>query len=126
LNVNFTGGDAAYDEPGNTISRGGVTKVIGWDPVAGKEVWSASRPSGASVGMQATAGNLVFTGNPVTQEMLAFRADSGEQVWSYPVQAGISAGSISYALDGEQYIAQVVGGQSSGGYYAPTYARLLV
>src|SRR5690606_3775807 len=29
-------------------------------------------------------------------------------------------------LDGEQYIAQVVGGQSPGGYYAPTHARLLV
>lgn len=126
LNVNFTGGDAAYDEPGNTIPRGGVTKVIAWDPVAGREIWSSSRPSGASVGMLATAGNLVFTGNPVTQEMLAFRADNGEQMWSYPIQAGISAGAISYELDGEQYVAQVVGGQSPGGYYAPTHARLLV
>ena len=76
--------------------------------------------------MQVTAGNVLFTGNPVTQEMLAFRADTGEQIWSYNVQAGISPGSISYEVDGEQYVAQVVGGQSRNGYYAPTYARLLV
>jgi len=126
LNVNFTGGDAAYDEPGNTIPRGGSTKVLAWDPVLAREVWSSERPTGASVGMQVTAGNVLFTGNPVTQELLAFRADNGEQIWSYRIQAGISAGSISYALDGEQYLAQVVGGQSPGGYYAPTYARLLV
>ncbi len=126
LNVNFTGGDAAYDEPGNTIQRGGKTKVIAWDPVQAKPVWTSERDTGASVGMQVTAGNVLFTGNPVTREMLAFKADTGEQVWSYPVQAGISAGSISYELDGEQYVAQVVGGQSPGGYYAPTYARLLV
>ncbi|MEY4641929.1 MAG: hypothetical protein RLZZ227_1923 [Pseudomonadota bacterium] len=126
LNVDFFGGDAAYDDPDNKIPRGGETKVIAWDPVRGEQVWAATRASGASVGMLATAGNLVFTGNPGEQIMQAFRADNGEQVWSYPIQAGISAGSISYELDGEQYIAQVVGGQSPGGYYAPTYARLLV
>jgi PQQ-dependent dehydrogenase (methanol/ethanol family) len=126
LAVDFTGGDAAYDAPGNTIPRGGETKVIAWDPVRGEAVWSSSRPTGSSVGILATAGGLVFTGNPVEQEMLALRADTGEQIWSYPVQAGISAGAISYELDGEQYIAQVVGGQAQGGYYAPTYARLLV
>jgi mono/diheme cytochrome c family protein len=58
--------------------------------------------------------------------MIALRADNGEQVWSYPIQASVSAGSISYELDGEQYIAQVVGGSSAQGYYAPTYARILV
>ena len=126
LNVDFFGGDAAYDAPGNTIPRGGETKVLAWDPVRGEQVWAASRPSGGSVGMLATAGNLVFTGNPSEQLMQAFRADNGEQVWSYPIQAGISAGAIAYELDGEQFLAQVVGGQSPGGYYAPTYARLLV
>ena len=126
LFVDFTGGDKAYDEPGNKIPRGGVTKVIAWDPVQGKEVWSSSRPTGAAAGLHVTAGNLVFTGNPVTREMIALKADTGEQVWAYPVQAGIAAGSISYEVDGEQYVAQVVGGSAPGGYYAPTYARLLV
>ncbi len=126
LAVDFTGGDAAYDAPGNTIARGGVTKLIAWDPVQGKEVWSSSRPTGSSVGTLATAGGLVFSGNPVMQEMLAFRADTGEQVWSYPIQAGITAGSVSFELDSEQYIAQVVGGNSQNGYYAPTHARILV
>ncbi len=120
------GAAALYDAPGNTVSRNSQTKVIAWDPVNAKEVWSASRPTGGSVGMLATAGNLVFTGNPATQELLALRADNGEQVWSYPIQASVSAGSIAYELDGQQYLAQVVGGNSPQGYYAPTNARLLV
>jgi quinohemoprotein ethanol dehydrogenase len=125
LNVDFTGGEKAYDEPGNTIKPGGETKVVAWDPVLGKEVWKAV-VSGASVGMLATAGNVLFTGDSGKQAMIALRADTGEQLWSFPVQAGIAAGAISYELDGEQYVAQVVGGQSRGGYYAPSYARLLV
>lgn len=125
LFVDFFGGDAAYDEPGNTIPRGNSTKVIAWDPVRGEEVWRVER-NGGSAGTLATAGDLVFTGDSGNQELWALDADSGEQLWSYPVQAGISAAPISYALDGEQYIAQVVGGGGRGGYYAPTYARLLV
>ena len=126
LNVDFTGGDAAYDDPANTIPRGGPTKLIAWDPVRGEEVWALVRNGGAPVGALATAGNLVFSGDPAAQLMQAFRADTGEELWSYPIQAGISAGAMSYMLNGEQYIAQVVGGQSRDGYYAPTYARLLV
>ncbi|MES2626208.1 MAG: PQQ-dependent dehydrogenase, methanol/ethanol family [Pseudomonadota bacterium] len=126
LGVDFTDGDAAYDDPANTVPKGSITKLIAWDPVRGEEVWNSSRPRGAAAGTLATAGGLVFTGNPASQELLAFRADNGEQVWSYPIQAGVSAGAITFELDGEQYLAQVVGGNSPDGYYAPTYARLLV
>jgi mono/diheme cytochrome c family protein len=125
LFVDFVGGDKAYDEPGNKIPRGGDTKVMAWDPVQAREVWSLVT-GGATVGMMATAGNVLFTGNSAKREMIALKADTGEQIWSYPVQAGIAAGSISYEVDGEQYVAQVVGGPSLNGYYAPTYARLLV
>lgn len=125
LQVNFVGGDAAYDEPGNTIARSGPTRFIAWDPVRGEEVW-AHETQGASVGALATAGGLIFTGNSGAREMLALDAESGEALWSFPTQAGVAAGAISYELDGEQYIAQVVGGSAPGGYYAPTYARLLV
>ncbi len=125
LNVNFTGGDKAYDEPGNKIPRGGDTRILAWDPVQAKAVWSVTT-AGSAVGMQVTASNVLFSGNGAKRELQAFKADTGEQIWSYPVQAGIAAGSMSYEIDGEQYLAQVVGGGGPGGYYAPTYARLLV
>jgi quinohemoprotein ethanol dehydrogenase len=125
LQVSFMGGDSAYDEPTNKIPRGGDTKLLAWDPVRGQEVWSTT-VGGNSVGVLATAGNLVFSGNGATRELMAFDATSGEVLWAFDAQAGVAAGAISYELDGEQYIAQVVGGASFNGYYAPTYARLLV
>ncbi|MDT8398798.1 MAG: PQQ-dependent dehydrogenase, methanol/ethanol family [Pseudomonadales bacterium] len=126
LGVNYFGGDEAYDDPDNTIERGGATKLIAWDPIRGEEVWSVSRDSGNASGILSTAGGLVFQGNPVTEELVAYDAGTGEQLWSHDIGASVSAGAISYELDGEQYIAQVVGGGGRGGYYAPTYARVLV
>jgi quinohemoprotein ethanol dehydrogenase len=59
----------------------------------------------------------------------AFRADTGEKLWTAETQAQITGGSASYEIDGVQYVATVAGGQAgfgTGGYYAPNYARLLV
>ena len=75
-----------------------------------------------------TAGNLVFQGN-AQHNFNAYKADTGEKVWSADTQAGITGGPASYAIDGVQYIAVVAAGQSGfggGGYWAPNYARLLV
>src|SRR5690606_3551792 len=41
------------------------------------------------------------------------------------IQSGSVGGPVSYAIDGEQYIA-TVSGQATGSYWAPNYARLLV
>jgi len=125
LQVAFTGGDAAYDDPANTIPRGGPTKLIAWDPLKGEMVWE-HQVSGGFSGTLATAGNLVFSGNGGERELLAVNAETGGLLWSFPAQAGVATAPISYELDGEQYLAQVVGGGGRGGYYAPTYARLLV
>ena len=37
------------------------------------------------------------------------RADTGEQLWSAPTQTGIIAPPVSYTVDGEQYVAVMVG-----------------
>src|SRR5690606_17548809 len=63
-------------------------------------------------------------GEPV---LAAFRADTGDKLWSAKTQATIVGGSASYEIDGEQYVAVVAGqGSGRGGYWAPNYARLLV
>ena len=36
------------------------------------------------------------------------------------------AAPITYELDGQQYVAASVGGNTLGGYYAPNYSRMLV
>ncbi len=100
--------------------------LVAWDPVNQKEAWRQVEGT-SRAGTMTTAGNLVFQGN-AQHNFNAYRADTGEKVWTTDVQAGITGGPASYAIDGEQYVAVVAAGQSGfgGGYWAPNYARLLV
>ncbi|HXC60542.1 MAG TPA: PQQ-dependent dehydrogenase, methanol/ethanol family [Steroidobacteraceae bacterium] len=99
--------------------------LLAWDPVQKKEAWRAPLGSGRSGGALSTAGGLVFAGNSENQ-FAAYRADTGAKLWSTDTQTGTMAGPISYALEGEQYVAVVAGFRQTGNYYAPNYSRLLV
>jgi quinohemoprotein ethanol dehydrogenase len=82
--------------------------LTAWDPVKQREVWRAERPGPVNGGTLSTAGNLVFEGTGYGQ-FEAFRADTGEKLWSVPTESGMTAGPISYSVNGEQYIAVLVG-----------------
>lgn len=105
--------------------EGGGSYLLAWDPVKKEPVWQ-QRLGSSRAGVMTTAGNLVFQGAG-QNTFAAFRADTGDQVWSTPTQAGIVGGSASYEIDGEQYVAVVAAqGGGRGGYWAPNNARLLV
>ena len=112
--------------------RGFISRMIAFDPVAGKEVWSTPTfPPGAggiqlTGGTLATAGGLVFHGNLPNREFTAYRATDGEPLWKYDIKDGAFNAAITYELDGIQYVALAVGGPPKGGYFAPNGARLLV
>lgn len=55
-----------------------------------------------------TAGNLVFWGD-LDQNFRAFDADSGEIVWETRVSGPIQNSTITYAVDGRQYVAVMTG-----------------
>ncbi len=55
-----------------------------------------------------TAGNLVFQGT-ADGNLVAYRADTGKQLWDFSTQTGVVAPPISYEIDGEQYISINVG-----------------
>jgi quinohemoprotein ethanol dehydrogenase len=113
------------NDPPPKLERAG-SYLLAWDPVNQKEVWQ--QPQGSSrAGVMTTAGNLVFQGAS-PRSFSAFRADSGERVWTTETQANIVGGSISYEVDGEQHVAVVAAGQGGFGvsYWAPNHARLLV
>ncbi|MDQ2642148.1 MAG: PQQ-dependent dehydrogenase, methanol/ethanol family, partial [Pseudomonadota bacterium] len=76
--------------------------LLAWDPVKRKEAWKSTDASSGN-GVLSTGGNLVFQGKG--NDLQAFRADTGEKLWSTNVGAGILGGAITYALDGVQYIA---------------------
>jgi alcohol dehydrogenase (cytochrome c)/quinohemoprotein ethanol dehydrogenase len=82
--------------------------LVAWDPVDNKEVWRAELGHPWNGGVVSTAGNLVFQGTAMG-EFSAYRADTGEKVWSAETQAGVLAAPVSYEIDGEQYVAVEVG-----------------
>ena len=110
-------------------------RLIAWDPVNQKEVWRGERAGQANGGALATAGGLVFQGTG-SGEFTALDAATGQQLWSAATQTGVVAAPMSYAIDGEQYVAIMVGTGSSWamiggdsnmkGFVLPNVSRLLV
>jgi PQQ-dependent dehydrogenase (methanol/ethanol family) len=112
---------AAELGPNATADLPSGTFMVAWNPVTQEEGW---RIPGASAGMLATAGGLVFKGGQ--NGLTAYDAASGAELWkSVDTQTGIAAAPVTYELNGEQYVA-VVAGRSTNNYYAPDYSRLLV
>jgi quinohemoprotein ethanol dehydrogenase len=124
------GGTAPPDiwetQPGaSELPREGA-RLIAWDPVAKREVWRTPVKGGVGSGAVATAGDLVFSGSPNLDGWLAANdAMTGEELWRSDTQAGVVAAPMSYALDGKQYIAQLVG-YGVPGYGNNNGSRLLV
>jgi alcohol dehydrogenase (cytochrome c)/quinohemoprotein ethanol dehydrogenase len=79
-----------------------------WDPVQQKEVWRVERSSPVNGGVLSTAGNLVFEGT-AQGNLEAYRADNGQKLWSADTQSGVVAAPVAYTVNGEQYVAVVVG-----------------
>jgi PQQ-dependent dehydrogenase (methanol/ethanol family) len=83
-------------------------RLVAWDPVRQKQVWDVKRPEPWNGGVLSTAGNLVFEGT-ANGYFEAYRADTGEKLWSTPAQTGVMAGPVSYEVAGEQYVAVLAG-----------------
>ncbi len=108
--------------------------IVAWDPVARKPRWRVEHKGPWNGGLLATAGNLLFQGNGSGQ-LVAYRADTGEQLWSFDAQTGIVAPPVTYRLGGTQYVAvnagwggalALVGGEALKAGAIPNRSRLLV
>ena len=76
--------------------------MIAWDPVAAKEKWRGLSAGFNQGGSLSTAGNLVFSS--VNTRLLAYRADTGEQLLD--LQTGLSqmGPPMTFMLDGKQHV----------------------
>jgi len=102
---------AAYLGSGFTIkaiydSHIGSLKAV--DPKTGKIVWEYKNNAPLWGGVLATAGNLVFTGNPEGY-LIGFDAKTGEVKYKFNTGSGIVGSPITWEQDGEQYLSIVSG-----------------
>jgi alcohol dehydrogenase (cytochrome c)/quinohemoprotein ethanol dehydrogenase len=82
--------------------------LLAWDPVAQAAAWRVEYPGPSNGGVLTSAGNLVIQGT-AGGELVVYRADNGQKLWSTAAQTGVLAGPVSYKSGGEQYIAVAAG-----------------
>lgn len=82
--------------------------LLAWNPLTQQPAWVVNQKTITNGGVLTTAGNLVVQG---TEDgyIRFYTADFGKLVHEIFVGTGVVAPPISYAIDGEQYIAVAVG-----------------
>ena len=109
LGVDLTGTPLPKDpEERAAIVEGLQGRLIAWDPVKQAETWRVEHDAPWNGGTLATAGGLVFQGL-TDQTFRAYDAQTGKELWRYNTQDAIIAAPISYAINGEQFVAVAVG-----------------
>jgi mono/diheme cytochrome c family protein len=93
--------------------------LIAWDPVKQEARWTIDQPWPWNGGTLATAGNLVFQGDPYGI-FRARAADTGKELWRFDAQRGILAGPVTFRAGGEQYVAVMAGYGGSMGMATQT------
>ena len=78
------------------------------DPRTGDRRWEYRVQPQTWAGLLATAGDLVFSGS-TDGYFYALDAVSGRELWHMAVGAQVRAAPITYAVDGEQYVAIAAG-----------------
>ena len=93
-------------------------QLIAWDPVAQKARWTVEHPFFWNAGVLTTAGGLVFQG-AAEGVFSAYDAATGAKLWSYETVNGVIAPPSTYEIDGEQYVALMVGYGGAGALSSP-------
>ena len=92
-----------------TFVRSGIKgSLIAWDPVTQTERWVVDHENAWNGGVLSTQGNLVFQGK-LGGDFVAYKADTGEKLWSYDVKSGAASGPGTYSINGEQYVTITTG-----------------
>jgi len=101
----FGGESRVFPMPG---SNGMLGKLVAYDLDSMQERWSHEQRAMFLTSALTTAGGLVFIGD-LDRYFKAFDLNSGDELWKVRLGAGLHGFPISYAVDGEQYIAVPTG-----------------
>jgi alcohol dehydrogenase (cytochrome c) len=95
----YWGGDAVV-KPEHVA--GGALRAF--DPHTGREAWTWRGKFPMVASLLATAGGLLFTGQP-SGEFGAWDAKTGKLLWEFQTGSGIHSNPITYSVKGKQYVA---------------------
>jgi len=120
-----------FDAPG-AYKRGNLRSyLLAWNPVSQKAAWRVDNKTYGASGTLVTASDIVFSGDH-SGEFAAYDARTGARLWSAPTQARTVAAPSTYVIDGEQYVAILVGarglpdGQAQTNPQSANNSRILV
>ena len=83
-------------------------RLIAWDPVQQKAVWTQEYASPWNGGTLVTAGGVLFQGT-ADGRLVAYDAAKGDKLWDAALGGGVVAAPSTYVIDGKQYVAIAVG-----------------
>jgi alcohol dehydrogenase (cytochrome c) len=86
-----------------------IGELQAWDLKAGQKVWTYKYKYQNWGPVLTTAGGLVFAGGSNDRYFRAFDAKTGEVLWEYRTNSGVTGVPSTYAVDGVQYIAVQAG-----------------
>jgi alcohol dehydrogenase (cytochrome c) len=78
--------------------------IDAYDPITGKRQWTFRYRYMLFASILATAGDLIFTGDP-EGFFFALDARNGNKLWSFQTGNGHRGGSVTYRVNGRQYVA---------------------
>ncbi len=96
----FGGVFLAKDPPGEPAH----SHLDAYDPVSGRKHWSYRSKYPLLASVLATAGDLVFSGDP-EGFFFALDAKTGSKLWSFQTGSGHRGSAVTYSVNGRQYIA---------------------
>src|SRR5207248_2240516 len=96
--VNLDSGDVVWEVPFGRVQK--------FASIPGSDRWGSPNLGGSLV----TAGGLVFAGGALDQRLHAFDEQTGAEIWSVELPAGVHAAPMTYVVGGRQFIVVVAGG----------------
>jgi PQQ-dependent dehydrogenase (methanol/ethanol family) len=91
--------------------------LLAWDPIKQQARWERDTGPPVEGGILSTAGNLVFQGTS-SGYFNAYRADTGDKLWSFPTGSAILAAASTVEIDGTQLILVAAGSGTTSGFGA--------
>jgi alcohol dehydrogenase (cytochrome c) len=101
----FIGGNWVMKPPPDGKQEG---YLAAYDPLTGERKWILPVTTWIMASVLATAGDLVFTGDP-EGNFFAVDAKTGSRLWNFQTGAGHRGSAVTYSIGGRQYVATPTG-----------------